>query len=71
MNKTGYAIGNMQRKKVPVHKDKGAKWAVALQAKQPGGEWVTAIEAIKANGEVSYLNLWSSWRARSQMQAGC
>jgi transposase-like protein len=52
MDETGCAIGNMQRKKVLVHKDKGAKWAVALPAKQPRGKWVTSIKAIKANGEV-------------------
>jgi aerobic-type carbon monoxide dehydrogenase small subunit (CoxS/CutS family) len=50
MDKTGCAIGNV--KKVLVHKDEGAKRAVALQAKQPRGKWVTSIEAIKANGEV-------------------
>jgi hypothetical protein len=52
MDKTGCAIGDVQRKKVLVHKEKGKKRAWALQAKQPRGEWVTSIEAVKANSEV-------------------
>jgi hypothetical protein len=43
MDKTGCAFGNMQRKKVLVHKDTGAKRAVAMQAKQPWAEWVTSV----------------------------
>ena len=34
MDKTGCAFGDVQRKKVLVHKDTGAKRAVAMQAKQ-------------------------------------
>ena len=52
MDETGCAIGNVQRKKVLVHKQSGNKRARAVQAKQPRGKWITLIECIKANGEV-------------------
>jgi hypothetical protein len=56
MDKTGFAIGNIQQRKGMIYWDviatAAGRRAHALQAKQARGEWVASIECITAKGKV-------------------